>query len=235
MPLPSDPPRIFALVPCAGSGQRAGVGQPKQYVALAGASLVAHTLRRLEQVTRLTQILVVLSPGDSAFAGYAPNFTGWVADVGGTSRAESVRHGLRHLFERGAQPSDWVLVHDAARCLVQATWVDGLIDACWDDPVGGLLALPVADTLKRSKNDALNAPRVDATLNRLHLWQAQTPQMFRLGMLHTAMAHAGPELTDEASAMEAAGYAPKLVQGHLENFKITYPSDFALAERILIT
>jgi len=121
-----------------------------------------------------------------------------------------------------------VLVHDAARCLVRAEWIDRLIDACLGDAVGGLLALPVADTLKAEENG-----RALRTLDRRATWQAQTPQMFRIGALRAALAAAGPGVTDEAGAMEAAGQAPLLVPGALENFKLTWPADFALAERLL--
>ncbi len=225
----TSPPDLYALVPCAGVGARAGAEGPKQYAALAGLSLVSHTLQALAQVKRLRQTLVVLSPHDAVFESHVPGFSGWVARVGGASRAESVARGLNELARRGAQPHDWVLVHDAARCLVRAEWVDALIDACLGDEVGGLLALPLADTMKQE-----SAGRVAATVDRAHKWQAQTPQMFRLGELQRALASAGT-VTDEASAIEATGRAPKLVPGSFENFKVTYPSDFALAERLLRT
>ena len=226
----SSPPHLYALVPCAGIGERSGISGPKQYAMLAGHSLVSHTLLALSKVKRLRQTLVVLSPQDRVFEAHAPGFTGWIARVGGASRAESVANGLAELAKRGAQLHDWVLVHDAARCLVRPDWVDALIDACIDDVVGGLLALPLADTLKQE-----SAGRVAATVNRSHKWQAQTPQMFRLGDLQLALASADTTVTDEASAIEATGQAPKLVPGSIENFKLTYPSDFALAERLLRT
>ncbi len=225
----TSPPHLYALVPCAGVGERAGAEGPKQYAPLAGRSLVSHTLAALAEVKRLRQTLVVLSPSDTVFESQAPAFTGWAARVGGSSRAESVANGLAELLRRGAHPSDWVLVHDAARCLLRAEWVDALIDACLNDEVGGLLALPLADTMKQE-----SAGRVVATVDRAHKWQAQTPQMFRLGELRSALASEGA-VTDEASAIEATGRAPKLVPGSLENFKVTYPSDFALAERLLRT
>lgn len=223
-----EPPRLFALVPCAGVGERAGAAGPKQYAPLGGRSLVAHTLAALQQVQRLSGVMVVLSPGDDRFEQAVPGFGGWVERVGGASRAESVANGLEALLARGAQPHDWVLVHDAARCLLRPEWVDALIDACQDDEVGGLLALPVADTLKQEAGG-----RVAATLERTAKWQAQTPQMFRLGLLRPALVQAGLAVTDEASAIEALGHAPRLVRGSLENFKITYPPDFELAERLL--
>ncbi|MEO8154703.1 MAG: 2-C-methyl-D-erythritol 4-phosphate cytidylyltransferase [Rhizobacter sp.] len=225
----TSPAHLYALVPCAGVGERSGADGPKQYAPLSGHSLVWHTLNALAEVKRLHKTLVVLSPQDLVFESHVPGFNGWAARVGGASRAESVAHGLGELARRGAQPHDWVLVHDAARCLVRAEWVDALIDACVNDEVGGLLALPLADTLKQE-----SAGRVSATVERARKWQAQTPQMFRLGELQAALAHAGV-VTDEASAIEATGRSPMLVPGSFENFKVTYPSDFALAERLLRT
>ena len=227
---PSKTPRLYALVPCAGVGERSGAVGPKQYAVLAGQALVAHTLDALARVNRLSQTLMVLSPEDKSFALCAPEFAGWVARCGGATRAQTVANGLDDLLARGAHADDWVLVHDAARCLVRAEWIDTLIDACLGDAVGGLLALPVADTLK-----AEHAGRVEATIDRAAKWQAQTPQMFRIGSLREALAHAGAKVTDEASAIEALGHAPRLVVGALENFKVTYPADFELAARLLRT
>lgn len=222
--------RLFALVPCAGVGERAAAGLPKQYGLLAGRAVVAHTLHALSRVNRLTNTLVVLSPTDSLFESACPQFTGWVSRCGGTSRALSVRHGLDELFHRGARGQDWVLVHDAARCLLRPAWVDRLIDACLGDPVGGLLALPVADTLKQEMNG-----RAINTVAREGKWSAQTPQMFRLGLLRDALARMAQVATDEASAVEAAGFQPRLVPGSLENIKLTWPDDFELAARLLAT
>ena len=227
-------PRFFALVPCAGIGARAGAGGPKQYAALAGRPLVAHTLAALQQVPRLDATLVVLAPDDAQFEAAVPEFSGdraWVARCGGATRAQSVANGLDELLGRGVQPHDWVLVHDAARGLLRPAWVARLIDACVDDEVGGLLALPLADTLKQAGPDG----RCAATIDRTAKWAAQTPQMFRLGLLRPALAAGGDAVTDEASAVEALGHAPKLVPGEAENFKITWPGDFALAERLLRT
>ncbi len=229
--MPTSPaPRLHALVPCAGVGERAGTGGPKQYELLAGQSVVGHTLAVLGRVSRLHSTLVVLSAGDTLFERAAPGYTGRVVRCGGATRAQTVTNGLQALRDAGAADDDWVLVHDAARCLVRAEWIDALIDACLDDAVGGLLALPLADTLKDERGG-----RVAATVSRTNKWQAQTPQMFRLGMLRDALAAAGDAVTDESSAIEAFGHAPKLVRGSLENFKLTYPADFALAERLLRT
>jgi 2-C-methyl-D-erythritol 4-phosphate cytidylyltransferase len=133
------------------------------------------------------------------------------------------------LARRGVRPHDWVLVHDAARCLVTPAAIDRLIDACAGDTVGGLLALPLADTLKQGGAD----DRVIATLDRAAKWMAQTPQMFRLGLLQHALAQAGEGFTDEAGAVEALGHAPRLVRGEPDNFKLTWPADFVLAARLL--
>ena len=229
-------------MPCAGSGERAGTAGPKQYETLNGQAVVAHTLAALARVPRLAATLVVLSPGDTQFERHAPDFCaanagarpgqeiGWVARCGGASRAETVARGLAALAAHGARPDDWVLVHDAARCLLRPQWVERLIDACLDDAVGGLLALPLADTLKQARGG-----RVAATLDRSDKWAAQTPQMFRVGLLQRALAAAGAGVTDEASAVEALGLAPKLVAGEFENFKLTWPADFALAARLLET
>ena len=224
------PPRCYALVPCAGVGARAGSAGPKQYARLAGRSVVAHTLAALARVSRLAGTLVVLAADDRAFEANAPEHRGWVARCGGATRAASVARGLSALREHGAGADDWVLVHDAARCLLRAEWVDRLLDACLDDAVGGLLALPLADTLKRAE-----AGRSVATLERGDKWAAQTPQMFRIGLLQRALAEAGDAVTDEASAVEALGLAPRLVPGELENLKVTWPADFALAARLLET
>ena len=230
---PSSPVRFFALVPCAGVGERAGQGAPKQYTPIGGRALVAHTLDALMQVPRLQATLVVLAPGDALFATLSGGFDPerlWAAPCGGDTRAASVANGLAELQRRGAADDDWVLVHDAARCLLRPAWVDRLIDACSGDAVGGLLALPLSDTLKEAGQG-----RVQRTLPRADKWAAQTPQMFRLGLLRRALQQAGAQVTDEASAIEALGERPLLVPGEMENFKITWPQDFALAARLLAT
>lgn len=226
----------YALVPCAGSGSRAGTDQPKQYQAVAGQPLVMHTLQALAGVARLTAGLVVLSPGDDFVW---PEGSDWPqrfsrAHCGGATRAHSVFNGLQALRESGARDEDWVLVHDAARCLVTPALVNTLIDACKNDPVGGLLALPLPDTLKCAAGG-----RVAATVPREDKWLAQTPQMFRLGALQQALAAQAASgfagVTDEASALEMAGLQPLLVPGSAHNFKVTYPSDFVLAQAVLVS
>lgn len=223
-----DASRLFALVPCAGVGNRAAGVLPKQYATLAGRSVVGHALHALAQVQRLCASLVVLSPQDDLFEQHCPEFQGWIARCGGPTRAASVGNGLQELEHRGALDHDWVLVHDAARCLLQPQWVNRLIDACLVDSVGGLLAMPLADTLKQEVDG-----RVAATIDRTNKWSAQTPQMFRLGLLRDALARSGAAVTDEASAVEAAGFAPLLIRGSVQNIKVTWPEDMEFAGRLL--
>lgn len=225
-----SPPRCYALVPCAGIGERAGAAGPKQYEPLAGRPVVAHTLAALAGVARLNGVLVVLAPNDAAFESHVPFFKGWLARCGGETRASTVANGLAELRRRGARDGDWVLVHDAARCLLRPEWVDSLLDACLTDAVGGLLALPLADTLKEERDG-----RCAATVSRAAKWAAQTPQMFRLALLERALHAAGLQVTDESSAVEALGLAPRLVPGDIENLKLTWPADFAFAARLLET
>ena len=219
--------RLWALIPCAGTGSRAGADGPKQYQPVAGRPLVLHTLAAFAAVRRLAGVQIVVSSGDTFWLSYT-DATVLVAPCGGLTRAESVLNGLTALQARGAQTQDWVLVHDAARCLITPQQIDTLIDACLDDPVGGLLALPLPDTLKQEAGG-----RVAQTLERADKWLAQTPQMFRLGELQQALQAAGSAVTDESSAMEFVGKAPRLVAGSAQNFKVTYPQDFALAQAIL--
>jgi 2-C-methyl-D-erythritol 4-phosphate cytidylyltransferase len=225
---PPDSPdsRFFALIPCAGQGSRAGTPLAKQYQQIAGKALVFHTLAAFAAVQRIDKTLVVVAPGDSFFDS-SPAFA--VADCGGDSRADSVFNGLQALKDLGAQDHDWVLVHDAARCLISPSQIDRLIDACSGDAVGGLLALKLPDTLKRELDG-----RVAGTVDRADKWLAQTPQMFRLGVLAKALHGAGDSTTDESSAIEAMGLQPKLVAGSFENFKVTYAEDFLVAETILL-
>lgn len=226
----SPVPRCHALLPCAGTGSRAGTTGPKQYESVAGQPLVQHTLAALCAVPRIDQCLVVVAAGDTFWTQSPPGVV--VVPCGGETRAASVFQGLQWLLDQGAPAHDWVLVHDAARCLVTPAQVDALIDACWNDAVGGLLALPLPDTLKAERQG-----RVAATVDRVDKWLAQTPQMFRLGALHAALAARADTgfagVTDEASAMEMAGHPPLLVRGSAQNFKVTYPEDFALADAIL--
>lgn len=221
--------RFWALIPCAGSGQRAmgaGVTQPKQYQMLAGQPLVRHTLAAFAAVPDFSSTLVVVSPGDKFLRSEPHCYE--VVECGGATRAASVANGLSHLAAHGADPHDWVLVHDAARCLITPEQIQLLISACRDDAVGGLLALPLPDTLKCESGG-----RVSATLDRGDKWLAQTPQMFRLGLLRDALLQAGDQVTDESGAIEALGLAPRLVPGSAQNFKVTYLHDFSLAQAVL--
>lgn len=232
----TDTSRCFLLLPCAGVGARAqaksaaGADLPKQYQPILGRAVVQHTLDALQPLTEIAQTLVVLAPDDTHFAALCtPSAHVTVAYCGGATRAQTVANGLQHLRAHcGAEVGDWVLVHDAARCLIEPAWVRRLLQACQAADSGGLLAVPVADTLKAADS----AQRVAETVERSNKWLAQTPQMFRLGELQTALA-ACHAVSDEASAMEQAGHAPLLLPGHTHNLKVTYPEDFALAQSIL--
>ena len=231
MTTPDAKPRFFALIPCAGSGSRAGTDRPKQYQLLAGHALVWHTLQAFRDVPAVSGIAMVVSPDDHIFRQVCPDFNrpgDLLATVGGSTRAASVCNGLKMLLRQTAGPSDWVLVHDAARCLITPKQIVALIQACQNDSVGGLLALSLPDTLKSSA-----AGRVSQTIDRTDKWLAQTPQMFKIGALLAALEAAGDAVTDESSAMEAQGLKPLLVPGSAQNFKVTYPQDFALADAIL--
>jgi 2-C-methyl-D-erythritol 4-phosphate cytidylyltransferase len=219
---------FYALVPAAGSGSRMGGELPKQYLPLAGRPMIYHALAALCGCADITTVFVVLAPGDTRFHQYDWSHFGDKLQplyCGGATRAESVANGL---LASELEPDDWVLVHDAARpCLTQAHLSRLIAELC-DDEVGGILAVPVADTLKRA--DA--AQRIVRTEERNGLWQAQTPQMFRSGLLLEAL-QAAMHVTDEASAIEALGLHPKLVECESTNLKVTYPQDIKLAELLL--
>jgi 2-C-methyl-D-erythritol 4-phosphate cytidylyltransferase len=193
--------------------------------------MVLHTLAAFAGVGRLLGTLVAVAPGDRFLDAHAhPAY--FAVECGGPTRADTVLGGLGTLLARGAQRDDWVLVHDAARCLVTTAQIDHLIDVCAQDSVGGLLAHQLADTLKTSI-DGPGGVRVASTVDRSNKWLAQTPQMFRIGLLRQALAQAGDAVTDEASAVEALGLRPLLVPGSAHNFKVTWPEDFLLAEAVL--
>ncbi|MGE5468870.1 MAG: 2-C-methyl-D-erythritol 4-phosphate cytidylyltransferase [Ignavibacteria bacterium] len=220
----------YALVPAAGGGARMGAEIPKQYLPLLDRPLVWHTLATLCAVPAIERVFVVLAPDDaqwddldwSAFNGRLE-----VLRCGGATRAASVTNGLRAIAGRVAG-DDWILVHDAARACLTTGHVETLLREVGDDPVGGILAVPVADTLKRAGAEG----RIAATVPREALWQAQTPQMFRHALLLEALEGAA-HVTDEASAIEALGLAPRLVAADATNFKVTYPLDLHLADIIL--
>jgi len=237
---PSPGRRRFALIPSAGTGSRAGGDLPKQYQAIAGRPMLWHTAQAFLASPEIDTVLIVTTPGAQPLTQRFPG-GGFDAprlvevDCGGDSRHASVTHGLAALRGLGAHDDDWVLVHDAARPGLTPALITRLVAAVEADgsrAVGGILALPVADTLKR----AGAGRHIDATVPRDGLWQAQTPQMFPLGLLEQALRDALTQqciVTDEASAIEAAGHKPLLVPGALRNFKVTYADDFALAEAIL--
>ncbi|MDD3760693.1 MAG: 2-C-methyl-D-erythritol 4-phosphate cytidylyltransferase [Acidithiobacillus sp.] len=228
--------QIWALIPAGGRGQRFGGAVAKQYLQLRGRPVLAHALQPFLTEPRIRGVQLVLPGADLATGAWrellGPQSRSFLPPVvGGAQRQDSVRLGLRALLEHGALPQDWVLVHDAARPCLQRGDLHALLDALPRAPQGALLALPVADTLKRAAGE-----HVVATVERSHLWRALTPQAFPLGALLEALDDAeqqGAPVTDEASAMERRGWHPLLVQGHADNLKITYPEDLPLAEAIL--
>lgn len=227
-------PNHYALIPAAGSGSRMGAQIPKQYQLLAGKPLIYHAINRLCAHPAITQVFVVLAAGDDNFKRHDwAVFNDKLLPVycGGATRAASVYNGLVAAHDI-ADADDWILVHDAARPCLGAELLDELMSTLANDDVGGLLAIPVADTLKRA-----NAQQhIVATEPREHLWQAQTPQMFRYRLLFEALRAAKPgTVTDEASAVEQVGLKPRLVMGSTRNIKVTYPEDLVVAESILKT
>ncbi len=219
------------MVPAAGTGTRLGDEQPKQYHLLAGRPMIRHALETLCASPRIQRVFVVLAEGDVIWERFDWTELGVKLSVlrcGGPTRADSVLNGLLAV-SAAVKPDDWVLVHDAARPCLSSAQLDGLIEQAGNDETGGILAVPVADTLKRSGPDG----RIEATVPREYLWQAQTPQMFRYGLLREALEHSGA-VTDESGAVEALGHRPLLVAADASNLKVTYPADLALAEKILL-
>jgi 2-C-methyl-D-erythritol 4-phosphate cytidylyltransferase len=222
--------RFFGLVAAAGSGSRFGVAGPKQYSALRGKPMLYHSVERLLAAPVVEVVFVVLAPGDTEFRHHdwrafgerlAPLY------CGGASRRDSVLNGLVAAAS-AVDPNDWMLVHDAARPCLGRTELFRLIQEAGKDDVGGILAVPVSDTLKRADEEG----RIAETEPRDHLWQAQTPQMFRHGMLLRALREV-EHVTDEAGAVEVMGYKPKLVEGSTRNLKVTFPADMDIADRLL--
>jgi 2-C-methyl-D-erythritol 4-phosphate cytidylyltransferase len=222
--------RTFGLIPAAGSGSRLGAAAPKQYLPLAGRTMLHHAVAGLLADRRVEAVFVVLAPDDGQFRALDWSAFGErVAPLycGGASRRDSVLNGLIAAVD-AVEPNDWMLVHDAARPCLGKAELARLIDAASRDEVGGILAVPVADTLKRAGEDR----RILATEPRDGLWQAQTPQMFRHGMLLRAL-RAAPLVTDEAAAVEGMGWKPLLVEGNPRNIKVTFPSDLEIAGLLL--
>lgn len=218
-------PSFWVVIPAAGIGSRMRADRPKQYLALAGRTILEHTLHCFLDHPRLRGLVLSLAADDPWWPALPCAGDPRIQRAeGGAERADSVLAGLLQLIELGAQPDDWVLVHDAARPNLSRSDLDLLLQELADDPVGGLLAVPARDTLKRAGADG----RVAETVDRSLIWQAYTPQMFRLAALHRALADAlvaDVAVTDEASALEWAGLAPKLVEGRADNLKITRPED----------
>jgi 2-C-methyl-D-erythritol 4-phosphate cytidylyltransferase len=216
---------FYALIPAAGTGSRLGAEVPKQYTSLRGRQVVEHSLAPFLVQPLIQQVFVVVAPEDDQFSLQHPRVTRLA--LGGQSRRDTVWNALKALRST-LDADDWVLVHDAARPGLSTEMLQRLIDACQNDEVGGLLALPVPDTLKKA--DAQG--RVEHTIARTALWLAQTPQMFRYARLCEALQRL-PSATDESSAIEALGLQPRLVLGDARNFKITYPQDLVHAEHWL--
>jgi 2-C-methyl-D-erythritol 4-phosphate cytidylyltransferase len=225
-------PHYFALIPAAGCGARMAAELPKQYLPLLGRPMIYHAVKALCGAAEIERVYVVLAPQDAHWEqhdwqAFAPKLH--VLFVGGETRAQSVQNGLEAMRPH-CQLDDWVLVHDAARPCISRQHLAKLIDEVGADEVGGLLAMPVADTLKRA--DAQG--RVQRTEPRDNLWQAQTPQMFRHGLLLQALQAMGDEApTDESRAIERLGLNPRLVASDGSNLKVTYPEDLLLAQLIL--
>ncbi|MDH5350376.1 MAG: 2-C-methyl-D-erythritol 4-phosphate cytidylyltransferase [Betaproteobacteria bacterium] len=223
-----------ALIPAAGSGSRAARALPKQYATLAGRPMLWHAVAAVCRPPVET-VFVVLAPGDTAFKSCDWSaFAGRLEPLycGGESRRDSVFNGLVAAMA-AVHADDWVLVHDAARPCLPAADLERLVAECRDDQIGGILAMPVAETVKRVAKDEAGAQRVAGTDDRAQLWLAQTPQMFRAGLLAEALGKAPVTVTDESGAVEAMGLRPRLVLGSRENLKVTYAEDVAIAESIL--
>jgi 2-C-methyl-D-erythritol 4-phosphate cytidylyltransferase len=218
-----------ALIPAAGSGTRVTAGGPKQYLPLAGRPMLWHAVRAL-CVPRVETVFVVLASDDAVFATHDWSEFGERVQplyCGGETRRDSVYNGLVAAMAV-LEADDWMLVHDAARPCLPAKDLDNLMRELEGDEVGGILALPVVDTLKK-----VSAERIQSTEERAQFWLAQTPQMFRAGLLAQALAGARGSPTDEAAAVEQLGLKPRVVAGSRENLKVTWPEDVAMAEAIL--
>jgi 2-C-methyl-D-erythritol 4-phosphate cytidylyltransferase len=232
--------RYWLVMPAAGSGSRFGAGLPKQYTPLAGRTVLEWALRPFVADVRCRQLIVALAAEDRHWGEVAHRLASGdnariTTVTGGAERSHSVRNALGALSGQ-AEADDWVLVHDAARPCLAAEELEELLQRAGAHAVGGLLALPVADTLKRARSGSAREPAVEATVERAGLWRALTPQMFRYGALCAALdaAHRSQRSpTDEAQALEWAGASPLLVEGLATNFKITTPADLALAATVL--
>jgi 2-C-methyl-D-erythritol 4-phosphate cytidylyltransferase len=224
--------KVWAIVPAAGTGTRMGSHLPKQYLPLLGKTVIEHTLQRLLKVEGVEGVVVALNARDQQFSRLpVANDKKIHTTIGGRERSDSVLSALESL-QKKAKLSDWILVHDAARCCIHSAVIQTLLTTLASDDVGGILGVPASDTLKQVGEDQ----EILLTLNRSVIWQAQTPQLFRYGVLREALQSALQKkqtVTDEASAIELAGYKPKIVMGHHDNIKITHPEDLIIAETIL--
>ena len=227
---PAHTPRYFALIPAAGVGARMAADGPKQYLSVAGKPMLRHALDAFLASARIAHTFVVVSADDAHIDGVVPPLGVTVLRCGGATRMESVQNALRALRDQ-LHEDDWVLVHDAARPGLTPTLIDTLIVGVGDAPAGGLLALPVVDTVKRVGQGGAAL----ATVPRDGLWLAQTPQMFPYQLLVRALNAAtdASAITDDASAVEALGLSPLLVAGHPRNLKVTLPADIRIAEMYL--
>ena len=222
-------PRYVALIPAAGVGARMGAAGPKQYLPIGGKPMLRHTLDAFLSCERIAHTYVVVSPDDGYIDSVVPPGGVTVLRCGGATRMDSIRNGLAALRD-ALRDTDWVLVHDAARPGLTAGLIEKLVQQVGIYPAGGLLALPVVDTVKRIGGDGMS------TVPRDGLWLAQTPQMFHYRLLSDALAAAAAAnaaVTDDASAVEALGLAPRLVEGHPRNLKVTLPTDIRIAEMYL--
>jgi 2-C-methyl-D-erythritol 4-phosphate cytidylyltransferase len=225
---------VFALIPAAGSGTRFSREAPKQYLALNGRPMLWHAIRAV-CVPPVEFVFVVLAPEDRSFASHDWSaFEGKLEPLfcGGATRRDSVYNGLVAAMA-AVDADDWMLVHDAARPCLPREDLRNLIEETRVDQIGGILALPVAETVKKAAKDEAGTQRVAGTEDRSQLWLAQTPQMFRAGLLAQALQRAQGPVTDEASAIEQMGLKPRLVTGSRRNLKVTYPEDVTIAEAIL--
>ena len=228
-------PKCWAVVPAAGAGKRMGSELPKQYLQLGDRTVLEHTLDTLLACSRLSGVVLALSPDDEHWASIEPRYASAALQRvdGGAERCHSVLNSL-DLLATQTEARDWVLVHDAARPCVRIEDIEQLITTLETGEEGGLLGVPVADTMKRVDDQQV----ITATVDRDGLWHAYTPQMFRLGRLRSALRkaiEAANTVTDEANAMELAGFKPRMVQGSRDNIKITLPADLALAAFYLQT
>jgi 2-C-methyl-D-erythritol 4-phosphate cytidylyltransferase len=227
---------LFALIAAAGTGSRVAHERPKQYLPLLGKPMLWHSVRALS-VARPENVFIVLAPTDDEFVRHDWSaFEGRVEALycGGETRRDSVYNGLV-AASAAVDVDDFILVHDAARPCVPKADIERLVAECSVDRIGGILTLAVADTVKRVAKDEAGTQRIAGTEDRSQLWLAQTPQMFRAGLLMQALRQARRNVTDESSAVEQLGLRPRMVAGSRENLKVTYPEDLAIAEAILRT